>query len=117
MDAYGRCRLCREAKAAFDAGLSYGTYKGRLYISNGDMPELPSEFYKVCPFCKKIFLPKRKNQIYDTAACGQRMAATRYYKKRVGHKAPALKTEERHGADIADQICRRTNQDEPGAQD
>lgn len=117
VDEYGRCRLCRESKAAYDAGLSYGAYKGRLYIANGDMPELPAEFYRVCPFCKKVFLPRRKNQIYDTTACAQRVAIARYNKRRAGHRAPALKTEEQHGADITDQICGRVNQDESGTQD
>lgn len=116
VDRHGRCRLCRENKAAGDAGMSYGRYKSALFIRYGDLPEIPEDWYAQCPVCKKLFLPKRKNQIYDSAACGQRAASRNYYqkkRKRAGHGAPALTTEENHGADAADQIGGRADQNEP----
>lgn len=104
VDRQGRCRLCREVKAAYDAGLSYGIYKSILYDLYGDQPELPPDFYRECPVCHRVFLPRRKNQIYDVPACGQIMAARKYRKKqRAGPRAPAIITEENYGANAADQ--------------
>lgn len=112
-DRQGRCRLCREVKAAYDAGLSYGIYKSILYDLYGDQPELPPDFYRECPVCHRIFLPRRKNQIYDVPACGQIMAARKYRKKqRAGLGAPAIITEENNGANAADQNGGGTYQDE-----
>lgn len=116
-DRQGRCRLCREVKAAYDAGLSYGIYKSILYDLYGDQPELPPDFYRECPVCHRVFLPRRKNQIYDVPACGQIMAARKYRRKqRAGLGAPAIITEGVNGANAADQNGWRAHEDEPFAQ-
>lgn len=113
-DRQGRCRLCREVKAASDAKQSYGVYKSRLFILYGDQPELPPEFFRECPVCHRLFLPRRKNQIYDVPACGQIAAARKYRKKqRAGPRTPAETKEEQDGADAADQNGGRTYQNEP----
>lgn len=113
VDRQGRCRLCREAKAAYDAGSSYGIYKSILYQKYGDQPELPPEFYRECPVCHRVFLPRRKNQIYDVPACGQIAAARKYRKKqRAGPRASAELTEELYGANAADQNGGGADQDE-----
>ena len=116
LDVHGRCRLCREAKAASDAGSSYGRYKSMIYMRYGDLPEIPDDWYLQCPVCKKVFLPRRKNQIYDCAACAQRAASKKYYtkRKRAGHGAPAGNSEANYGADAADQDGGRADQDQPG---
>lgn len=112
VDRQGRCRSCREGKAADDAGLSYGVYKSILYDLYGDQPELPPDFYRECPVCHRVFLPRRKNQIYDVPACGQIMAARKYRKKqRAGPRAPAIITEENYGANAADQNGRGAHED------
>lgn len=118
VDRHGRCRLCREAKAASDAGMSYGRYKSELFMRYGDLLELPEDWIIQCPICGKLFLPKRKNQIYDSAACAQRAASRKYYqkRKRAGHGAPAELTEDSHGADAADQIGGRADQAQSGSQ-
>lgn len=117
-DRQGRCRLCREVKAAYDAGVSYGRYKSDLYMRYGDQPELPPDFYRECPVCHRVFLPRRKNQLYDVPACGQIVAARKYrHKQRAGHEgAPADMQGDNHGADAADQDGRRAYQNEPVAQ-
>lgn len=110
-DHRGRCRLCREVRAAYDAGSSYGRYKSMLYMLYGDQPELPPEFYRECPVCRRVFLPRRRNQIYDVPACGQIAAARKYrQKQRAGHGAPAITTEADHGADTAYQDGGRADQ-------
>lgn len=113
VDRQGRCRSCRESKAADDAGMAYGLYKSLLFQKYGDQPELPPEFYRECPVCHRVFLPRRRNQIYDVPACGQIAAARKYRKKqRAGPRAPAELTEELYGADAADQNGRGTNKNE-----
>lgn len=115
-DRQGRCRGCRESKAAHDAGVSYGLYKSDLYMRYGDQPELPTDFYLECPVCHRVFLPRRRNQIYDVPACGQIAAARKYrQKQREGHGAPAVTSEEKHGANAANQNGRRADQNEPVA--
>ena len=112
-DRQGRCRSCRESKAADDAGTSYGRYKARLYEQYGEQPDLPADFYRECPICHRVFLPRRKNQIYDVPACGQIAAARKYrQKQRAGHGAPAVTMEDQYGANAAYQDGRRTYQDE-----
>nr|DAP96473.1 MAG TPA: restriction endonuclease [Caudoviricetes sp.] len=115
-DRQGRCRLCREARAADDAGMSYGRYKSLLFQRYGEQPDLPLDWYRECPICHRLFLPKRKNHIYDTQACGQIAASRKYYKKRAGLGAPAMTTEDNHGPDAADQDGGGTHQNEPVAQ-
>lgn len=113
IDRQGRCRLCREAKAASDAGISYGRYKSIIFMRYGDQPEIPPDWYRECPVCHRIFLPSRKNKIYDSAACAQRAASKNYYKRqRAGRRAPAEPMEDTDGADAADQISRRAHKDE-----
>lgn len=86
-----RCRLCRTAKAATDSGTSYGRMKAALFEKFGEMEELPEDFYMVCPVCKRLFVPSRYNQIYDSNRCAQKAASKRYYKKKhsaAGHRTP-----------------------------
>lgn len=77
-----RCRLCREAKAATDAGSSYGKLKALMFDRFGDVPDLPGDALRTCPICRRMFLPARKNQIYDNKLCAQRAASKKYYRKR-----------------------------------
>lgn len=115
-DRRGRCRLCREVKAAADAGTSYGRYKSDIYMRYGDQPEIPLDWYKECPICHKLFLPRRRNQIYDANACAQRAASKKYYKnKRAGRLAPADQMEDGHGPNTAYQDGGRSHKIEPVA--
>lgn len=118
LDASGRCRLCREAKAAADASISYGRFKAQIYLKIGDCPDLEPDWYRCCPVCGKVFAPKRRNQIYDSTFCAHKAAAKKYYdRKRAGHRAPADQTEDTHGTNASDQDGGRFDQNEPVAQD
>lgn len=112
-----RCRGCREGKAATDNGQSYGHFKAGLFEKYGEMEDVPEGMFLTCPVCRKVFIPARYNQIYDSNACAQRAAAKRYYKKRrkdACHRAPvnASKGAE-HGANAADQVGRGADEDDP----
>lgn len=93
-----RCRLCREAKAATDSGTSYGKLKASLFDLYGDIPDLPPDALRACPVCKRLFLPRRQNQVYDNRRCAQRAASKKYYKRKhqdEGLKGSGLKKGER----------------------
>lgn len=88
-----RCRGCRLAKAATDAGTSYGRFAAQLYADFGELEELPPDLVRTCPMCKRLFRPGRKNQIYDCTACAQRAAAKNYYRRKkrdACHRAPVV---------------------------
>lgn len=68
----GRCRLCRDVKAATDAGMSYGRFKAVLYEKYGEMWETPPNLYHTCPECGKIVPFKHGNQIYCSVTCQKR---------------------------------------------
>lgn len=84
LGADGRCRLCRDAKVASDAGTTYGKFKARLYERYGYIPEEQQPSYnpfRTCPNCGKRFVPKRSNVIYCGAACGTQASRKRCQKK------------------------------------
>lgn len=100
-----RCRLCMEAKAAADTGISYGKMKAILFSLYGDVPDPSDEILRACPICKRLFLPKRQNQIYDNRLCAQRAASKNYYlrkRKGEGHEGYGLEKEIDHGANPSD---------------
>lgn len=87
LGADGRCRLCREAKAASDANQTYGKFKAGLHERYGDIPEdLQPSFnpFRTCPNCGKLFVPKRSNVIYCGAACGSAASRKRCKQRKCG---------------------------------
>ena len=94
-----------EAKAAADTGISYGKMKAILFSLYGDVPDPSDEILRACPICKRLFLPKRQNQIYDNRLCAQRAASKNYYlrkRKGEGHEGYGLEKEIDHGANPSD---------------
>lgn len=94
-----------EAKAAADTGISYGRMKAILFALYGDVPEPSDKILRACPICKRLFLPKRQNQIYDNRLCAQRAASKNYYlrkRKDEGHEGYGLEKEIDHGANPSD---------------
>lgn len=110
-----RCRLCREAKAATDSGVSYGNLKAAMFALLGDLPDPPSDTLRTCPVCRRLFLPKRKNQIYDNRLCAQRAASKNYYKRKnkdEGHKGSGLEEENDYGSDLTNQVGWRVDEND-----
>lgn len=108
-----RCGLCRKAKAATDAGTSYGKLQAMLYDLFGDSAEASADAFRICPVCRRTFFPHRNNQIYDNKLCAQRAASRKYYKAKkcndAGHLGSGRSTGGTNGADIANQISRGTD--------
>lgn len=107
-----RCRLCRVAKAATDSGTSYGKLTASLFDRYGELPDLPQDMLRTCPVCKRLFLPKRQNQVYDNRLCAQRAASKNYYERRrkdEGLKGSGRKEENDYGPNPSNQVGRRVD--------
>lgn len=110
-----RCRLCREAKAATDSGLTYGELKAAMFDLLGDISDLPQDTLRTCPVCKRLFLPKRQNQIYDNRLCAQRTASKKYYERKhkdEGLKDSGLEKENDYGPNPSNQVGGRVDEDD-----
>lgn len=103
----GRCRLCRDAKAASDAGMSYGKFKAMIYEKYGETREPPPDLYQTCPECGKIFIPQHRNRIYCCTNCQNRQNQRKWQQRK--------KKKEAYVTDTTDQNGGRAHQNEPVA--
>lgn len=82
IEADGRCRGCRIAKAATDGKTSYGKLESRLWMLYGDQLANTSASVLPCPICGNLFLPRTTNQKYCSNACAVKAAQAAYRKRK-----------------------------------
>lgn len=81
----------------------------------GDVLDLSQDTLRTCPVCKRLFLPKRQNQIYDNRLCAQRAASKKYYERKhkdEGLKGSGLKKENDYGPNPSNQVGGRVDEDD-----
>lgn len=94
LDAEGRCQLCRIAKAASDAGMTYGKYTAAVgsTLLVAQAPRFGAGRC-ACDYCARPFFPKSQRQRFCSPACseaGHRAAAKSRYREKTGRGGPRL---------------------------